>query len=67
MGLYCSSDYQINGISVQEKKCKIDFLDSGHGCHFGFLSLQDTLMLSTKFQVNWPFGSGEEVKNRFLR
>ena len=24
-------------------------------------------MLPTKFQVNWPFGSGEEVKNRFSR
>ena len=23
-------------------------------------------MLSTKFGVNWPFGSGEEAKNRFL-
>ena len=22
-------------------------------------------MLSTKFRVNWPFGSGEEMKNRF--
>ena len=22
-------------------------------------------MLPTKFGVNWPFGSGEEVKNRF--
>ena len=22
-------------------------------------------MLPTKFQVNWPFGSGEEAKNRF--
>ena len=22
-------------------------------------------MLSTKFRVNWPFGTGEEVKNRF--
>ena len=22
-------------------------------------------MLPTKFRVNWPFGSGEEVKNRF--
>ena len=21
-------------------------------------------MLPTKFRVNWPFGSGEEVKNR---
>ena len=24
-------------------------------------------MLSSKFQVNWPFGSGEEVKNIFSR
>ena len=24
-------------------------------------------MLPTKFQVNWPFGSGEEEKNRFSR
>ena len=24
-------------------------------------------MLLTKFQVSWPFGSGVEVKNRFLR
>ena len=22
-------------------------------------------MLPSKFQVNWPFGSGEEAKNRF--
>ena len=24
-------------------------------------------MLSIKFQVNWPLGSGEQVKNRFSR
>ena len=24
-------------------------------------------MLPTKFGVSWPFGSGEEAKNRFLR
>ena len=24
-------------------------------------------MLPSKFGVNWPFGSGEEVKNRFSR
>ena len=24
-------------------------------------------MLPTKFQVNWPFGSGKEAKNRFSR
>ena len=27
--------------------------------------LQVTLMLPSKFGVNWPFGSGEEEKNRF--
>ena len=27
-----------------------------------FFYLQVTLMLPTKFQVNWPFGSGEEAK-----
>ena len=27
--------------------------------------LQDTPMLLSKFVVNWPFGSGEEKKNRF--
>ena len=26
--------------------------------------LQVTPMLPTEFQVNWPFGSGEEAKNR---
>ena len=26
-----------------------------------------TLMLPTKFQVNWPLGSGEEVQNRFSK
>ena len=25
--------------------------------------LQVTLMTPTKFQVNWPLGSGEEAKN----
>ena len=29
--------------------------------------LQVTLMLPSKFGVNWPFGSGEEAKNRFSR
>ena len=26
-----------------------------------------TPMLPSKFGVNWPFGSGEEAKNRFSR
>ena len=29
--------------------------------------LQVTLMLPSKVGVNWPFGSGEEAKNRFSR
>ena len=29
--------------------------------------LRVTLMLPTKFRVNWPFGSKEEAKNRFSR
>ena len=44
--------------------------DGNHGCHLGFLigtilalfDLQVTLMLPTKFQINWPFVSGEEKK-----
>ena len=27
--------------------------------------LQVTLILPTKFLVNWPFGAGEEVQNKF--
>ena len=62
------------GLSVQEKR-KIDFQDGGHGSHLGFpigtilaiFDLQDTSMLPSKFGVNWPFGSGEEAKNRFSR
>ena len=63
--------FESNGLSVQEKKQKIDFQDGCHGGHFGFLIgtnlaifvLQVTLMLPTLFKVNKPFGSGEEVKN----
>ena len=29
--------------------------------------LQVTPMLPTKFQVNWPFDSGEEAKNSFFK
>ena len=46
-----------------------------HGSHLGFpigtilaiFDLQVTLMLPSKFGVNWPFSSGEEAKNRFSR
>ena len=65
---------EANGLSVQEKKRKIDFQDGGHGSHLGFLIgmilatfyLQVTPMLPSKFGVIWPFGSGE-AKNRFSR
>ena len=61
------------GLSVQEKKQKIDFQDGCHGGHLGFLigmilaifDLQVTQMLPSKFGGNWPFGS--EAKNRFSR
>ena len=61
------------GLSIQEKKQKIDFQDGCHGGHLGFLigmilaifDLQVTQMLPSKFGGNWPFGS--EAKNRFSR
>ena len=57
---------------IQEKKQKIDFQDGGHlgfliGMILAIFDLQVTPMLPTKFQVTWPFSSGEEVKNRFSR
>ena len=58
------------GLSVQEKKRKIDFQDGGHlgfpiSMILAIFDLQVTPMLPSKFGVNWPFGSGEEAKNRF--
>ena len=63
------------GLSVQEKKRKIDFQEGGHGSHLGFpigtilaiFDVQVTLMLPTKFRVNWHLGLGEQAKNRFSR
>ena len=55
--------------------CSSSHLNASYqvGCHLGFpmgkvlaiFDLQIIPMLSTKFQVNWPFGSGEEAKNIF--
>ena len=50
--------FQVNGLSVQEKKFKTDFQDGGHGSHLGFVistisaifDLQVTKILPTKFQ-----------------
>ena len=60
------------GLLVQEKKRKIDFQDGGHlgfpiGTILAIFDLQVTLILPSKFGVNWPFSSGEEAKNRFSR
>ena len=62
------------GLLVQEKKWKIHFQDGHHDGHLEFpirtilaiFDLEVTLMTSTKFQVNWAFGS-EETRNRFSR
>ena len=63
------------GLSVQEKKQKIDFQDGCHGSHLGFpigtifaiFDLQVSPMLPTMSGVNWLLGSGEEAKNRLSR
>ena len=56
--------------SVQEK-WKLDFQDGRLGFPIGTIlasfDLKVTPMLPTKFRVNWPFGSGEEAKNRFSK
>ena len=61
------------GLSIQEKKFKIDLQDGNCGGHLvfpigaflAFFYLQITLMILTKFQVNLPFSSGEEAKIKF--
>ena len=62
-------------LSVQEKTGKIYFQDGRHYRHLGFqigtilaiFDLRVTQMLTAKFRINWPFGSGEEGKSRFSR
>ena len=57
------------------KKFKIYFQAGDCGGQIGFpirtnlafFDQQVTQILSTMFRVNWPFGSGEEVKNRFIK
>ena len=58
------------GISIQEKKFKIDSQDCNCGGHLvlpigtilTIFDLQVTSMTLAKFQVDWPFGSGGEAK-----
>ena len=57
------------------EKRKKDFQDGHQGGPLGLpismvlaiFDLQVTLMLPTKFGFSWPFGSGEEAKNRFSK
>ena len=78
MALYRSPDYQISGIfgsgaEVQNRLPRQQLSISKLGGHLKIwigtiLALNDlhfSPMLPVKFQVHWPFGSGEEAKNRF--
>ena len=58
--------YQVSRISlsvqVKFKICISNWKDFSY-----FWSIFAATTLPTKFQVNWPFGSGGKVPNRFLR
>ena len=63
------------GSGEELRRENLHFQAGGHGGHHGFplgmvlaiSDLQVTLMLPTKLQANWPFGSGEEEKNTFSK
>ena len=64
--------FRVIGLSVQEKKRNIYFQNGGHlrlliETILARFDLQVTPMLPIKFQVSWPFGSGEDAKNISLR
>ena len=56
---YCWPSLKSIGLSV--------YLGFQIGMILATFDLQVTLMLSTKFGINWTLRSGEEVKNRFSR
>ena len=73
-----NASYQVSSqlaFRCRRRSEKIDFQDGSHGGHLGYpigtilaiFDLQVTLMLPTKFRVNWLLGLGEEAKNRYLR
>ena len=69
---YILLSFESLGLSVHEKKLKINFQDDGHLVHpigtiLAFCDLQVILILPTKFKVNWSFASTEEFQNRFSR
>ena len=60
------------GFRRRSDKWIFKLLPCGHlgfpiGTILSTFDLQVTLMLPSKFGVNWPFGSGEEAKNIFSR
>ena len=64
---YFLPSFESNSLSVKEKLFKTDFQDDGHGGdrnEFSYFSSKVIPILPIKFQVSWPFGSGE-VQNRF--
>ena len=68
---------RLEAIRLSIQKWEIGLQDGHHGRYIGFPNgkilviylfyLQVTPLLPAKFQVNRPFGSREEMKNRFLR
>ena len=74
MALYRSPDYQTSfeSILLSVQEFNIECHDGGHlECPIRMIlttfDLQVTSILPMKFRVSWPFVSGEEVQNRFLR
>ena len=66
--------FESAGLLAQEKKLrKIDFhgpildFQGFFGTILAIFNLQITPKLPIQVQVNWPFGSGKEVKNRFSK
>ena len=66
MGLSIQEKFKSMGLSIQEKKFKTNFQDGNCDRHLVFpigtnlaiFDQQVTLMILTKFQVNWPLGHG---------
>ena len=52
--------FQLNWPSIQEMKFKIAFQDGNCGSHLVF-PIGIMLAVSYQVQVNWPFGSGDDV------
>ena len=73
MPRYRLLSFESDGLSVQEKKHKIDFQDGGHCSHLGFpigtilaiFDLPVARIFPTKFRVNWPFSTAKDCKIDF--